>query len=375
MANSDRFFNSETLSPQKTREVLSFEVSSSILYKKELQRVFLKTGSDHLRENGSKRKLLRKLCERSNQIQYNPIKILEAKGLKNDYYLNILDWAPNGLISIALGDKIITWNSETLLTNSYDLNQFFPFNEIDEYFSSLRFISHGKKLIAGSPSGRISLFDLTTQKSNSFFSVLGGRVSTLEPVGDLLATGTRTGTITLYDFRTRKSVETLGNVHQLEVCGLKVDYEEKYLASGGNENFACIWDLRMTEKPLLRVTDNNSAIKAIAWSPWARGLVAFGAGSMDRRIRLWSTSSTNCISSTMTPSQVCSIHWISHRNEMVSCHGYLENDIRFWDYPSMTCITTIPAHQSRILQSCLSPDGSIIATAAADEQLKFWLCK
>lgn len=32
----------------------------------------------------------------------------------------------------------------------------------------------------------------------------------------------------------------------------------------------------------------------------------------------------------------------------------------------------IPAHESRVLHSCISPDGQTIATAAADESLKFW---
>lgn len=32
----------------------------------------------------------------------------------------------------------------------------------------------------------------------------------------------------------------------------------------------------------------------------------------------------------------------------------------------------IPAHESRVLHSCLSPDGQTLATAAADESLKFW---
>ena len=32
----------------------------------------------------------------------------------------------------------------------------------------------------------------------------------------------------------------------------------------------------------------------------------------------------------------------------------------------------IPAHESRVLHSCLSPDGQMLATAAADESLKFW---
>lgn len=38
----------------------------------------------------------------------------------------------------------------------------------------------------------------------------------------------------------------------------------------------------------------------------------------------------------------------------------------------MDKIIDIPGHESRILHSALSPDGQVIATAAADENLKFW---
>lgn len=30
------------------------------------------------------------------------------------------------------------------------------------------------------------------------------------------------------------------------------------------------------------------------------------------------------------------------------------------------------AHETRILHSCLSPDGTVVATASSDENLKFW---
>ena len=43
-----------------------------------------------------------------------------------------------------------------------------------------------------------------------------------------------------------------------------------------------------------------------------------------------------------------------------------------WGYPTLNKIIDIPAHETRILHSALSPDGQVLATAAADENLKFW---
>jgi cell division cycle protein 20 (cofactor of APC complex) len=38
----------------------------------------------------------------------------------------------------------------------------------------------------------------------------------------------------------------------------------------------------------------------------------------------------------------------------------------------MQKIYDIPAHDARILASAISPDGCSVATAASDENLKFW---
>jgi cell division cycle protein 20 (cofactor of APC complex) len=35
-------------------------------------------------------------------------------------------------------------------------------------------------------------------------------------------------------------------------------------------------------------------------------------------------------------------------------------------------IYDVPAHDSRVLSSTLSPDGTTVATGAGDENLKFW---
>jgi len=57
---------------------------------------------------------------------------------------------------------------------------------------------------------------------------------------------------------------------------------------------------------------------------------------------------------------------------LLSTHGFPNNNICLWSYPKLEKIYDVPAHDSRILSSALSPDGCTIATAAADENLKFW---
>ena len=58
--------------------------------------------------------------------------------------------------------------------------------------------------------------------------------------------------------------------------------------------------------------------------------------------------------------------------EIVSTHGYSENAICVWKYPSMRKIATLTGHNLRVLYLAMSPDGESIVTGAGDETLRFW---
>lgn len=89
-------------------------------------------------------------------------------------------------------------------------------------------------------------------------------------------------------------------------------------------------------------------------------------------IHFWNTTSGARTNSIFTGSQVTSLIWSRHHKELLSTHGLPNNHLTIWAYPTLNKIIDIPAHDSRILHSALSPDGAVVATAAADENLKFW---
>jgi cell division cycle protein 20 (cofactor of APC complex) len=73
-----------------------------------------------------------------------------------------------------------------------------------------------------------------------------------------------------------------------------------------------------------------------------------------------------------TGSQVTSIIWSKDFKELLSTHGFPNHNMTIWSYPTLNKIADIPAHESRILHSAISPDNQVVATAASDENLKFW---
>ncbi len=51
-------------------------------------------------------------------------------------------------------------------------------------------------------------------------------------------------------------------------------------------------------------------------------------------------------------------------NEIVSTHGYSQNQIVVWKYPSMSKLATLTGHTLRVLYLAVSPDGQTIVTGA-----------
>lgn len=70
--------------------------------------------------------------------------------------------------------------------------------------------------------------------------------------------------------------------------------------------------------------------------------------------------------------QVCNLAWSKNVNEIVSTHGYSQNQIIVWKYPTMNKLATLTGHTLRVLYLALSPDGQTIVTGAGDETLRFW---
>lgn len=68
----------------------------------------------------------------------------------------------------------------------------------------------------------------------------------------------------------------------VQVCGLKWSYDDRELASGGNDNHLFVWNAS-SPSPVLKFTEHTAAVKAISWSPHQHGLLASGARGDARR--------------------------------------------------------------------------------------------
>ena len=61
-----------------------------------------------------------------------------------------------------------------------------------------------------------------------------------------------------------------------------------------------------------------------------------------------------------------------HEDEIISTHGFSNNEINVWNSKDLSKIATLSGHQQRVLYLSTSPDGKYIVTGAGDETLRFW---
>ena len=129
---------------------------------------------------------------------------------------------------------------------------------------------------------------------------------------------------------------------------------------------------------LKKITDHRAAVKALAWCPYKRNVLASGGGSHDQTIKFWDTSgSISLISSLYSGSQVCNMVFSQNSKELISTHGYSQNQIIKWNTRKLNNVTNIDiltGHIARVLYLAISPEGDKICTAAgsADETVRIW---
>jgi cell division cycle protein 20 (cofactor of APC complex) len=241
----------------------------------------------------------------------------------------------------------------------------------DDYVTSVSWAADGRHLAVGHSSGLAQIWDAERGRPVRNLPGHAARVGALAWNGHTLTTGGRDAAVLHHDVRAREHVVGRLRGHEQEVCGLKWSPGGGQLASGGNDNLLLVWDAA-GGRPAHRLTAHQAAVKALAWCPFQSNLLASGGGTADRTIRFWNTSTGACLNSIDTGSQVCALQWNRHEREILSSHGYARNQLCLWRYPTLTKAAELTGHTARVLHMAQSPDGTTVATAAADETLRFW---
>ncbi|XP_026662933.1 cell division cycle 20.2, cofactor of APC complex-like [Phoenix dactylifera] len=301
---------------------------------------------------------------------------LDAPDLINDYYLSLLDWGSSNVLAIALGNAVYLWNA-----SNGSSSELMSVEADNGPVTCVSWSPDGQVLAIGLNNSRVELWDpRASQRLRTLRGARRSRVGSIAWNDHILTTGGMDGMIKNHDVRVQNC--TLHNFrgHKQEVCGLKWSLSGQKLASGGRDNLMHIWDISMASANhpptrnqwLHRFNDHTAAVKALTWCPFQHNLLVSGGGGTDWCIKFWNTQTGDLLDSVNTGSEVSALLWSKNERELLSSHGFPNNQLTLWKYPSMTKITELIGHISPVLSMVQSPDGCKVASAAADERLNFW---
>lgn len=278
----------------------------------------------------SPRRQVRSICK-------TPYRVLDAPDLADDFYLNLVDWSSTNLLGVGLGSCVYLWTAHTAAVSK--LTDLAP---AQDTVSSISWVQKGSTLAVGTLSGGLHIYDATTLKLlRTYPQAHSQRIGALAWNAHVLSSGSRDRTVHHRDVREathRPFRKCVG--HRQEVCGLKWSSEggpeSAMLASGGNDNKVCIWDLRGSrrpglgsslggrgssgagsgiasggedngpnDQPLWKFHEHTAAVKALAWDPHMSGVLATGGGTQDKTIRFWNVYNGTMLNDLDTGSQVC----------------------------------------------------------------------
>lgn len=189
-------------------------------------------------------------------------------------------------------------------------------------------------------------------------------------------------------------------IHTQQICGLAWSAAGDMFASGGNDNNCHLFETKrvlqsdaatsnsttvniregpsgestytVTNRsvPILHLPRTaakhgwtlNAAVKAIAFCPWHRGLVAIGGGSNDRCIHFYHTRSGTCLASIDCAAQITSLVWSRTRREIVATFGFAQPEhpyrIAVFAWPSCEQVAAVPWwDENRALCAVAYPGG------------------
>ncbi|TDL24579.1 WD40 repeat-like protein [Rickenella mellea] len=323
----------------------------------------------------------------TTNLRHYPEMTLDAPGLCDDYYARPLAWSSTDCLAVLTRYSV----------NYRDMNtgriKIVCMLEIGDIGKCILWAPDTNVIGVGYDSGAVQLYNADGRMTGVVGRDAGPYVGGMSWASrNVLSVGYGDGCVRQYDTREKHATQTV-EAHKSRVCGIKWSPDGSFLATGANDGSLMIWDARaarslasdgtkehersMVEKKW-KSRKHRSTTKAIAWCPWQPNLLATGGGAKDGFLRTWSAASATPLYEMYSHSQISSLHFAPNAKELVSTHGYrlttgVEQSVVVRSYPKFEQTGKIfDAGHGRIIDSCLSPDGTRLVTAGADETIRVY---
>jgi cell division cycle 20-like protein 1, cofactor of APC complex len=87
-----------------------------------------------------------------------PYKVLDAPDLKDDFYLNLVDWGAQNILAVGLGSSVYLWNAHNgIVKKLVDLGD-------QDHITGIGWIQRGTHLAVGTNKGLVRIWDTESSK-------------------------------------------------------------------------------------------------------------------------------------------------------------------------------------------------------------------
>lgn len=291
-------------------------------------------------------------------VSSTPFRILDAPNVYDDFYINILDWHTDN-IYIGLGHSVYQYNCNTKKVNEIYASQ-------NQNVTAVK--ANEKNVCIGLEDGQIVIMqdEIEVRK----FMVDETRVGCIDIYGSCITIGTHNGNLANYDLNSGKVVSMI-SAHCGQLCGMKWSPDGRFLATGGNDKTVRVWKAGYNIARC-SLKAHRSAVKAMAWCPWRTSILATGGGTNDKTIKEWDITTSTIENTIDVDSQISSLHYSGKYKELISSHGYSENNIVLRKSGNLKKICEFGKHEGRVLNTAINENGSELVSVGSDENLKFW---
>jgi cell division cycle 20-like protein 1 (cofactor of APC complex) len=170
-------------------------------------------------------RLLKSPRKPQRKVPKNPYKVLDAPELQDDFYLNLVDWSSQNMLSVGLSSCIYLWSA----CNSQVVKLCDLASESDSV-TSVQWAERGEYLAVGTQRGNLQIWDTHAQRKVLDINCHTSRIGCLAWNGETICSGSRDRYILHRDLRTGSSTaERRLNAHRQEVCGLKWSPNKEYV--------------------------------------------------------------------------------------------------------------------------------------------------
>jgi len=229
-------------------------------------------------------------------------------------------------------------------------------------YRSLGALSYGNRTVAvGLESGDIIILDAITGSQSAILSGHTERIRSLafSLDGTSLISGSIDKTVKLWDMQTGGVVKTFcGHTSWVRSVSISSDYTR--IASGSNDGTICLWDIQTGECG--HVIKQKDAVSYVGFSPTDPGDFISISGN---KVQQWNNNGYK-IGHTYDGSHIA---FSPDSTQFALCN---ERVVTVQNSDSRAVVAQFHVADSNVSCCCFSPDGRLVAAAAADRIIYVW---